>query len=142
MLLALAVACQSDGAPRPPDGLPHAAAVRSCGPADGPAVAIYLAPTPVTAVDPATPYVRLTVFQPLGQLEGGSWRIAAGDDAAAGWYFRALDDFEAATGGRVTVTEVRSDTTVRGTMDVTFPTAGRVTGAFEAAWISASPLCG
>jgi len=141
LALAVAAACQSDGAQIPPDGLSHAAATRTCGPADGPAVAIYLAPSPVAVIEPAAPYVRVNIWQSVSDVEGGTWDVASGADAAA-WYSATSTDVEVATDGHVTVSAVGPDTTVRGTVDLTFPSAGRITGSFEAAWISASPLCG
>jgi len=140
-VLAFTVACRSDGTPLQPEGLSHAAATRTCGPADGPAVAIYLAPSPVAVIEPAAPYVRVNIWQSVSDIEGGIWDVASGADAAA-WYGATSTDVEVATDGHVTVSAVGPDTTVRGTVDLTFPSAGRITGSFEAAWISASPLCG
>lgn len=141
-VLAFTLACQSDGTLLPPEGFSYAAATRTCGPADGPAIAIYLAPNPVGAMEPATPYVRVNVWQSVGDVAGGSWDVGSGATDAAAARFTAPTDFEVATQGRVTVSAVGSDTTVRGTVDLTFPSIGRITGAFEAAWISLSPLCG
>lgn len=140
VVVVFTVACQSDGTQLPPEGFSHAAATRTCGPADGPAIAVYLAPNPVAALEPAAPYVRVNVWQSVGDA-AGSWEVGGGDDEAAAWYFTAPNEFEVAT-GRVTVSAVGSDTTVRGTVDLTFPSVGRITGSFEAAWISVSPLCG
>jgi hypothetical protein len=138
----LAFACLSDGILHPPHELPHAAASRACGPADGPAVAIYLALVPIESLAPPTPYVRIAIWQPLSRLAGGSWVVAASDTAAAGWYFTGPNSFQVATGGRVEVNGIEPDTTVQGFADLTFPAVGRVTGAFRAAWIPYSPLCG
>jgi hypothetical protein len=141
-ILALAVACSSDGFLGTPDAFPHAAATRACGPADGPAVAIYLTTVPVESLEPQRPYARIAIWQPQSKLAGGSWLIAAGDTAAAAWYFTGQAGFEVATHGRVTVSSVEPDTTIQGFADLTFPVAGRIRGGFRGIWISGSPLCG
>ncbi|HEY6107486.1 MAG TPA: hypothetical protein VIV56_01160 [Gemmatimonadales bacterium] len=138
----LAVACLSDSTLRPPGRFHYAAAARACGPADGPAVGIYLATVPVESLAPPAPYIRIAVWQPLDHLAGGSWLIAAGDTSAAAWYYTAPNQFEVATGGHVMVTAVQPDTTIEGSLDVTFPAAGRVTGGFRSVWIAGAPLCG
>jgi hypothetical protein len=140
--VALGLACSSDAIFQPPGGFAHAAATRFCGPTDGPAVAIYLSPVPVESLQPPTPYVRVAVWQPLERLAGGSWLVAIGDTAAAAWYFTAPGDFAVATSGQVTVDLVEPDTTLQGSVDLRFPSAGRVTRSFRAAWISRAPLCG
>jgi hypothetical protein len=138
--LTLVVACASDGPLPPPEGFQHAAATRACGPADGPAVAIYLVTAPAAALVPPAPYVRINVWQSVSDVEGGSWEV--GGDAAAAAYFTAPNDFEVASDGWIRIQVVGADTTVEGSVDLTFPNAGRVAGGFRAVWISAAPLCG
>ena len=134
------VACASDGPLPPPEGFQHAAATRACGPADGPAVAIYLVTAPTAALEPPVPYVRINVWQSVSDVAGGVWEVD-GDSAAAA-YFTGPADFEVASDGWIRVQVVGADTTVEGSVDLTFPTAGRVAGGFRAVWISAAPLCG
>ena len=138
----LALACLSDSTLRPPGRFHYAAAARACGPADGPAVGIYLATVPVESLAPPVPYIRIAVWQPVDRLAGGSWLIAAGDTSADAWYYTAPSQFEVATGGHVRVKVVLADTTIEGSVDVTFPGAGRVTGGFRSAWFAGAPLCG
>ena len=140
--LALALACLSDSTLRPPGRFFYSAAARACGPTDGPAVGIYLATVPVESLAPPAPYIRIAVWQPLEHLAGGSWLIAAGDTSADAWYYTAPNHFEVATGGHVMVMIVQPDTTIEGSVDVTFLGAGRITGGFRSLWIASAPLCG
>ena len=141
-ILAAVVACASDGIPGPPVGFAHAAATAACGPTDGPAIAIYLAPNAVGSLNPPAPYVRIAVWQPVDRVAGRSWRVAAGDESAAAWFFSSPNDFHVATGGRVTIRVVDTTSTIQGYADLVFPAVGRISGGFRAAWISGAPLCG
>jgi hypothetical protein len=141
-ILAVAAACGPDVIPGPPVGFAHAAATPACGPTDGPAIWIYLAPSPVDSVNPPAPYVRIAVGQPLDRVAGRSWPVAAGDGSAAAWFFSGGNDFRIATGGRVTINVVDTTSTIRGSADLMFPTIGRIWGGFRATWISGAPLCG
>jgi len=138
--LALVAACASDGPLPPPEGFQHATATRTCGPADGPAVAIYLVTAPTAALEPPAPHVRINVWQSVSDLAGGMWEVDA--DSAAAVYVTAPGEFEAASDGWIRVRAVGADTVLEGSVDLSFPDAGRVAGGFRAVWISAAPLCG
>ena len=140
VLLAVTASCASDAIPGPPTGLPFAAATPACGPADGPAVAIYLSPDPVESLDPATPFVRIAIWQPRERLTERSWSVA--DGAAAAGYVSTPNDFESATGGSVTVSGIDPDGTVRGEVVLTFPVRGRIAGGFYARWFPVALRCG
>jgi hypothetical protein len=140
VILVVAAACASDAISGPPAGLPYAAATPACGPADGPATTIYLSPNPVESLDPSTPFVRIAIWQPRERLAGRSWSLA--DDAAAAEYFSTPDEFELATGVSVTINAVDSDSTVRGSAELTFPMHGRIAGGFRARWIPVALRCG
>lgn len=145
ILLTLAVSafgCRPYNVSAPPDGLPHSAATRSCGPADGPAVAIYLASSPVQALEPSAPYVRFYMWQALNDLAGRSFALTGEAPEGSAWYHRSVSDYEVATSGQISVTSVGSDNTIEGWVDVRFATAGRVRGGFRATWIPGQPLCG
>ncbi len=139
-VLGLVAACAPDGIPEPPSGLPYSAATPACGPADGPAVAIYLSPNPVTSLEPATPFVHVAVWQPLDRLEDQSWTLGAGAGTAS--YFSTPNELESATAGSVTVSAVDPDSTVRGSVELTFPTHGKIAGGFQAHWIPVALRCG
>ncbi|MHB1095268.1 MAG: hypothetical protein ACYC3F_03770 [Gemmatimonadaceae bacterium] len=135
--------CNSDEALSPPAGLAHAAATRSCGPADGPAVAIYLAPESIIAtLEPATPYIRIDVWKGADALFG-TWSLSPTSAHGAAARFQvALGSIESATGGTVVVSAVGRDSTITGSVDLQFPSSGRVHGAFSARWIARTFLCG
>jgi hypothetical protein len=141
MVISLSMACAADGISGPPFRFTHAAATFACGPADGPAVAIYLTPDPVTVLEPATPFVRIYVAQPVNALAAGPW-ILAGTKAEGGAWFQSAAGEEPATFGYMIVSSVSTDKTIDGTVDVTFPNAGRIQGGFHAVWVPSTVLCG
>lgn len=141
VLVVFAMAC-SDGIAAPPTGYTHAAATFACGPADGPAVAIYLSPNPVTSLEPSGPYVRIYIDQSVEQVGGKAWAIG-GSSPAAAWFQTSASNYEIATSGYIITSSVAADKTIDGTVDLTFPNAGHVHGGFHAEWISqAGLLCG
>jgi hypothetical protein len=141
IVVSLSIACAADGISAPPFRFTHAAATFACGPADGPAVAIYLTTNPVTSVEPATPFVRIYVAQPLNALAAGPWILSGSKAEGAAWFQSAASE-EAATIGYMIVSSVSADKTIEGTVDVTFPHAGRIQGGFHAVWVPNTVLCG
>jgi hypothetical protein len=134
-LAALTLGCGAEAIPAPPAGLAHSAAWPECGPADGPAVLIYLATAPFTTPMPDPPYVAISLWQPVTGLTERSWTVGQGEVDGVATYCSATDDCEVVSTGHVTVTGVDADTSITGTADLTFPAAGRVTGAFSAEWL-------
>ena len=134
-------ACGSADLLAPPSGLPHAAASRSCAPTDGPAVAIYLAPTSISALEPAPPYVRLQVWKPVNEIVG-KWSLSPGSADGSAAHFRPAGSIESAARGTVVVLAIGADSTVTGNVDLIFPSIGHVRGGFSARWVSRTFLCG
>jgi hypothetical protein len=132
VLVVFAMAC-SDGT-GPPLLYQHAAAAIACGTADGPAVAIYLSPNPVTSLEPSGPYVRIYIDRAVEEVGGKTWPISDTSPAGA-WLQKSANNSEMATGGYVVTSSVSADKTVDGTVDLTFPNAGHVHGSFHAPWI-------
>lgn len=141
-ILACAAACGNDDIPAPPEGLAHALGTRSCGPADGPAVAIYLTAAPEVSLEPPTPFVRIDVWESVDRVTTRPWDVDAGSMTGVASYHPTTGAIEVATRGRILVTAVAADTTLVGTVDLDFPTAGRISGGFRAVWLSSAPLCG
>lgn len=135
----LALACRSEGFSGPTAGLPHAAAFRTCGPADGPAVGIIFASGPVDSSPVSSPYLRITIAQPLEQVIGHSWTL---DQNMGATYIAGPNDMETATSGSATITGLAADSTVLGSVALWFPTRGSIRGAFRARWIDMHELCG
>ena len=141
MVISFSMACAGDGISAPPVGFTHAAATFECGPADGPAVAIYLAHNPVTSQTPSTPYVRIYLAQPVTAISGRTWTLAGTVSDGNAWFQSAPSNYEVATGGYMIVNSVGSDNTIEGTVDLTFPNAGHIQGGFRAAWLPSVSIC-
>ncbi len=137
-----AMACSSDTVSAPLRGFVYSAAVASCGPADGPAVAIYLAPNPVVSIEPSRPFVRVYVPVELNQLTGQLWPIKSINTIAAAWFHPDASTYELADTGYLIVSSIGSDNTVTGSVDLRFPTAGHIKSAFRAVWLPSHSLCG
>jgi hypothetical protein len=135
----LAPACDSAPA-EPPAEFPFATATAECGPADGPAVAVYLLRDSVPAVPPGGPHVQLYVWHGLDELEGRPWTVGGSSTDGFAEY---QDGMGAATPlhGTVTVTAVRADS-ITGDVDLASEGVFRVRGGFRAVWIPRVVMCG
>jgi hypothetical protein len=145
VLLVAVASCDSDGVFAPPSGLRHSAAMRSCGPTDGAAVAIYLLRTATTDLSPAPlPHVRIAIHQGVSEIERRGWDVSHDSQHGIAVFVDNTSAFQPASRGVVIINNVLSDTTIEGSVDLVFPEAGRVRGGFRARWMSASPplLCG
>ena len=141
MVISFSMAC-ANGISAPPAGFTHAAATSACGPADGPAVAIYLTRDPVTSLPPTTPYVRVYVWQSVSALIGRPWLLAGSKSEGGAWFHSAANNYEFVTSGYMIARSVSSDNTIEGEVNITFPNAGRVRGGFRAVWVPNTVLCG
>jgi hypothetical protein len=136
-----AMACSSDSVSAPLRGFVYSAAVAQCGPADGPAVAIYLSPNPVETIEPSGPFVRVYVPVELSQLTGQVWQIENINSIAGAWFHPNASTSELADSGYLMVTSIGSDNTVSGSIDLRFPTAGHIRSSFHAAWLPSRSGC-
>ena len=136
----LAAGCSSDTAVGPSGSFDHAAVTPTCGPADGPAVAIYLTSEPVTSLEPKGVYIRVFVPGTVDQIAGTSWPIASNSEAGAR-YTRSADSYEWATSGLLIVKSVGDDGSLSGSVYLDFPDAGHIQGEFHAEWFPASQPC-
>ena len=104
MMLAVGAACSNDGGFAPGLGFDHAFVTPACGPADGPAVAFYLASHPVDPQSPAVPYIRIAVWDAPATVAGRTWRLGGSSDTASAVLVRGTGayDYESATAGEVT----------------------------------------
>ena len=140
LLAVFVLACSSDGVIGPSSSFDHAAATFACGPADGPALAIYLSQYPMTVGDPPGAFVRVYVSGTVDQIVGKMWPLSAGSDAAA-WFHPGGNDYELATGGYLLVNSGSAGQTLEGSVDIQFPKAGHLQRAFRAEWIQSIVLC-
>ena len=136
----LLLACGADTLVGPGGRFTHAAATFACGPADGPAVAIYLTQTPVTSFEPSGEYVRVYTTGTLQEIAIRSPMSVTSD--AAAWFHFSNGEYEIAKGGVLTVRSISADKTIIGSVDLFFPKAGRVHGDFGAPWVPNNVLCG
>ena len=129
------VACDDDSPLEPLDTLPHAAAVASCGPADGPATYIYLASTPLELPQPIAPFIQVFVPKRFSEATRGEvFRI--GDDfneEASAWFNTSGLEPRQALSGEVAVTSLRNNR-LTGFVDLVFPNGVRMRGSFNASW--------
>jgi hypothetical protein len=140
LALIVAAACGADGVSGPSGPLPHAAAMATCGPADGPAVAIYLAASPITDNEPQVPHVRIAIWTALDQLAGRSWAVGDAGEAHATWH-AAPSNFVVAERGEIVVHSVSADNAIDASVDLIFAN-GRVRGRFTSTWLSLPIPCG
>lgn len=140
-VLAVLLGCSSDNVLRPPAGLKYSVAVAACGPADGPAVAIFLTQDPAQAPNPAPPYVRIYIDLTYGQLDGRTRSVRGSSADASAWFQYVTDAMEEATNGFVIASYSSADNTVSGSVDMVFPTAGHIVGAFHAPFFPNQAFC-
>jgi hypothetical protein len=139
LIAIVAMACGSDGISDPPFGFTHAVALAACGPADGPATAIYLSPDPIGSLEPAGVYIRIAVPVDVSHLTG-FWPVGLNSESAA-WLHLTDPTLQAAESGLVIVKSVGTDNTVTGIVDVDFPNGQRIRGDFTATWLTGMTTC-
>ena len=141
-VLILAACKSSPSAPTtPPPGLGYAAASRGCTPFAGPALYIYLAGAPVTTLEPAAPYLRVDIWQEVSNIQVSDWAFGSEQDLTSAGYHPATGPAESATSGSLHLGTIGTDTSVSGTLDLYFPTAGHIRGTFQGNWISRTVVC-
>ena len=141
VVIAAAVACDSDSVFEPIRHFEYSAATFQCGPADGPATAIFLSHDAVGSTQPSTPFVRIYIPVAVGELSGRVWQLSADSPEGAAWFHSGDASSEIAASGYMIVAAVSSDRTVQGSVYLEFPDAGRVSGAFAAGWIQTTRTC-
>lgn len=141
LVLALAIACSSDATSPPTGDLVNAVARAQCGPADGPAVEIFVTRNPLAgSAVPSAPFVRLYVPVDVSQLTERPWGVGYGAETGA-WFQADASHSEAAIGGALFVGSVDAENTITGIVDLDFPVAGHFHGSFRATWIPSHALC-
>ena len=137
---ALAIACGSDATSPQLRNLVYSAAAAGCGPADGPAVVVFLAPKPVVGLNPSPPV--LWVFIPVGasELTAHVWPIGPTTEAGA-WFLPDTSASAIAGSGSVIVSSVGTNNGINGSLDLQFPNVGRITSDFHAMWLSDTFYC-
>jgi hypothetical protein len=140
LMVATALACHSDGI-GPVAAFNYATAHPQCGPADGPATEIFVSASPLDSQGALVPFVRIYVAVGVEELNGHIWSVS-GSSPAAAWFHPVITGGQvAATGGTLTVTSVGADKSIDGSIDLSFPDAGRIRGEFHAVWIPGGAVC-
>ena len=140
VVVAAAIACDSDSVFEPIKHFEYSAATFQCGPTDGPATAIYLTHD-VGSIEPSAPFVRIYIPVAVEELSGRVWQLSEDSPEGAAWFHSSDASSEIAASGYMIVAAVGSDRTVQGSVYLEFPDAGRVSGAFAAGWIQSLVVC-
>lgn len=141
-LLLIAACADAGPIPAPPEGYGFAYATPSCGPADGPAVRLYLAAAATESLPPAGTWLDLAVWRSATELPAAELSWSGASDL--GWAGRCTDagPCETATDVRISFRRFEPDSALTGTLDLRFENGSRVAGGFRATWRPATPLCG
>ena len=134
LLAAFVLACSADSVVGPGGRFDHALARSVCGPADGAALAIYLSTDPIPSEEPSGEFVRVFIDGPSEQLLGQRLPIGSPSIVSATYNWGGAK-FELARSGYVTLNSGSEGNGLEGSVDLQFPSAGRVHGAFHAEWL-------
>jgi len=141
LALALSLACSSDSILLPRQGLRFSFAQNQCGPADGPAVAIFLTRDPTDGPTPVAPYARIYIDLSGTTLDGRAHSVAPDSRDAFATFNRTADDYEIASSGSVVATYSSGDNTISGLADIVFTGAGHLVSGFRAPVFPLAALC-
>ena len=136
--------CNLSGPVDHPDGVfSHSVATMICGPADGPATGILLGQNPIPSpTEPSYPYVRVSIWQPIGQLQN-LYILGGTSSEVSALYVVSATEFVTATAGTVRIDRVGANNRVEGSVDLRFPAPGHaVAEGFNAPWVESFILCG
>lgn len=137
---ALLLGCSSDSVVGPGGRFDHALARSVCGPADGPALAIWLAQDPIPLTGPSGEYVYVYIDGMIDPLLGQRLTVSPTSIVSASFRW-TTSKYETATGGYLILNSGSLGNGLDGSLDLVFPSAGRVHGDFHAQWLPISGLC-
>jgi hypothetical protein len=136
------VACSNESAPiEPLRDLRYAAATNSCGPTDASIVLIYFAAQPIQSLQPVAPFVQVHLPRSFAELNTGVYPIGQSLANANAWFHGSGVETKTATGGEVSVTDVKSYG-IAGHIDLVFPDGVSFRGTFASTWQPRQLLCG
>lgn len=124
-------------------GYPYAYAAADCAPWDGPAVTILLTARPADSNAVSGPHVSISVWRSATALAGQT--VAWPSDQQVGAATRCTSDAgcELARTARVTFAPASPDTTLGGSVELTFAGADSILrGTFRANWLRTRAMCG
>ena len=142
-MLLVAGGCQDPESPQPFSEYPFALATPSCGPADGPAMAIFLTPTEVSDVPATPPYFQFFLTRSAAELEGRTWLWPSADETASAWECTMAGGACAGSPtGAIALGHFAADSAIAVTVDLRREGGQRVRGQFTARWHSRPLACG
>lgn len=141
IVLTLLLGCSSDSSLLPKQGLSYEFAQWQCGPADGPAMAIYLTQEPTNGPTPVAPYARIYIDLMTANLLDGR-QLSVGDGGQAFATFTRTDgEYEKASSGYVFANYSASDQEIVGSVNIIFTNAGHLVQEFRAPVFPNSHTC-
>lgn len=142
-MLLVPTGCDDPQSPRPLTEYPFAVATRTCGPADGPALAIFLSAGEVTDVPAAPPYFQFYLTRSPAELEGRTWSWPSTDESINAWECTVAGAACAhSPAGVIALGRFGPDSALTLTADLRLKSGERVRVRTTARWVSGSPLCG
>ena len=120
--------------------LSPAIAWRDCAPWDGPAFTVAVGREGATSVDPARPWLRISIWQEAGTRHGVTYRFPdttqkLGAVEYGGTAFPSVN-------GTVTFPSAVSEEVVAGSFDFMTPDGRHLAGRFRGGWRPVAALCG
>ncbi|HSA55515.1 MAG TPA: hypothetical protein VLE53_07410 [Gemmatimonadaceae bacterium] len=141
-LLLVPSSCDDPESPRPLSEYPFALATRSCGPADGPAMAIYLTPTEATDL-PVVPYFQFYLMRSPAELEGRTWVWPSADETVAAWECTVTGGACAESpAGAIALGRFAVDSAIAVVVDLRRQNGERVRAHATARWLGREVICG
>lgn len=142
-LLMVPTGCDDPESPEPTTEYLFALAMSSCGPADGPAVEIFLTPAETTDVPTEPPYLRLYLTKSPAELEGRTWTWPALDQTvSASECTASAGDCPASPSGAIALGEFAADSSIFVAVDMQRDDGRRVQGQATARWLNRLIICG
>ena len=140
--IAALAGCSSGGTTTPPAGFPHAQWTPQCGPADGPAVGLYLAATTIDKEVPSAPYVHLMLFEAPSALNGRALSWEGDSQFGAARLCTTAQDCVPSSAVSIDIQSFGADSTLTARVDLRFAGRDPVRGLVRATHRPRTFLCG
>lgn len=142
-MLLVPTGCDDPESPRPLTEYPFAVATRTCGPADGPAMALFLSPGEINQVPAAPPYFQFYLTRDPAELEGRTLIWPSADETVGAWECTVPGAACAKSpAGVISLGRFGPDSALTVAADLRLGSGERVRVRTTARWVSGSPICG